>query len=123
MPFEQYIFGLAGEYMIHDNQGMLGSGLLPKQITRRDAIKAGGVAAVGLAFRKLLIGSIYPKPVFSAYTFPESPVTPQFWPGRTKPRALGTKFEGGNVHIHDQNPDKVSVSYDGPWTSLSPRLS
>ena len=36
-----------------------------RRISRRDAIKAGGIAAVGLAFSKPVIETIYPRPAFA----------------------------------------------------------
>jgi hypothetical protein len=36
--------------------------LLQKRISRRDAMKAGGIAAVGLAFSKPIIETIHPRP-------------------------------------------------------------
>lgn len=40
--------------------------LLERQISRRNALKAGGVAAVGLAFSKPLIETLRPRPAFAA---------------------------------------------------------
>jgi len=40
---------------------------LKRQITRRQAIKAGGTTALGLTFAKPLIRTIYPKPAFANY--------------------------------------------------------
>ena len=45
--------------------------LLGRPITRRTAIKAGGIAAVGLAFSKPIIETIHPRPAFAQL----SPVT------------------------------------------------
>ena len=39
--------------------------LLDRRVSRRDAIKAGGIAALGLAFAKPVIETIYPKPIFA----------------------------------------------------------
>jgi hypothetical protein len=39
--------------------------LLGKQLSRRDAIKAGGIAVLGLTFTKPVIETIYPKPAFA----------------------------------------------------------
>ena len=39
--------------------------MLERRITRRAAIKAGGIAAVGLTFAKPIIETIYPKPIFA----------------------------------------------------------
>ena len=39
--------------------------ILEQRITRRAAIKAGGIAAVGLAFSKPIIETIHPKPIFA----------------------------------------------------------
>ena len=39
--------------------------LLGQRVTRREAIKAGGIAALGLAFSKPIIETIYPKPIFA----------------------------------------------------------
>ena len=41
------------------------SEILRRRISRRTAIKAGGVAAVGLAFSKPVIETIYPRPAFA----------------------------------------------------------
>jgi hypothetical protein len=58
------------------------SGILSRAITRRQAIKAGGIAAVGLAFSKPLIETIYPKPAFANYvTNRFIGCTPGFWQG------------------------------------------
>lgn len=40
---------------------------LNRHITRREAIKASGIAALGLAFSKPIIETIYPKPAFANY--------------------------------------------------------
>ena len=45
--------------------------ILKRRITRRQAIKAGGIAAVGLVFSKPLIETIRPKPAFANYHFDE----------------------------------------------------
>lgn len=63
--------------MMQDDRTTQGFGFGVKQITRRDAIKAGGIAAVGLAFSKPLIESIYPKSAFADYVT-EPPLTTQF---------------------------------------------
>ena len=39
--------------------------MLERLITRRSAIKAGGIAAVGLAFSKPIIHTIHPGPTFN----------------------------------------------------------
>ena len=39
--------------------------MLERRITRRAAIKAGGIAAVGLAFSKPVIETINPRPAFA----------------------------------------------------------
>jgi len=39
---------------------------LGTEITRREALKIGGLGAVGLAFTKPLIDTIYPKPAFAS---------------------------------------------------------
>ena len=41
--------------------------ILKQGLTRRQVIRAGGIAAVGLAFTKPLIETIYPKPAFANY--------------------------------------------------------
>ena len=46
-----------------------------RRISRRAAIKAGGIAAVGLAFSKPLIETIYPKSAF-AQASPKPPTGP-----------------------------------------------
>ena len=46
-----------------------------RRISRRDAIKAGGIAAVGLAFSKPVIETIYPKAAF-AQASPPPPTGP-----------------------------------------------
>lgn len=55
---------------------------LSQGLTRRQLIKAGGIAAVGLAFTKPLIDTIYPKPAFAGY-IPREPgsegCTPGYW--------------------------------------------
>ena len=55
--------------------------LLDRRINRRDAIKAGGVAALGLAFAKPVIETIYPKPISIKDTavFPEYAEQKDFW--------------------------------------------
>ena len=50
---------------------------LNRAVTRRQAIKAGGIAAVGLAFSKPLIETLYPKPAFANYV--AKGCTPGFW--------------------------------------------
>ena len=42
-------------------------GYLRRKITRRQAIKAGGLAALGLAFSKPIIDTIRPTPLFAQY--------------------------------------------------------
>ena len=41
--------------------------VLGRAITRRQAIKLGGIAVVGLAFSKPIIETIVPKPAFADY--------------------------------------------------------
>ena len=53
---------------------------LNRAVTRRQAIKAGGIAAVGLAFSKPLIETIMPKPAFAQYVRLIG-CTPGFWQG------------------------------------------
>ena len=40
---------------------------LERRINRRQAIKTGGLVAIGLVFSKPLINTIYPKPAFADY--------------------------------------------------------
>jgi len=47
---------------------------LRKNITRRQALKAGGIAALGLTFSKPFVDTIRPRPVFAEYGG-----TPGFW--------------------------------------------
>ena len=42
--------------------------MLERRITRRSAIKAGGIAAVGLAFSKPVIETLHPGPAFAQMT-------------------------------------------------------
>lgn len=42
--------------------------ILNRAITRRQAIRAGGIAVVGLAFSKPLIETVMPKPAFAQYS-------------------------------------------------------
>ena len=57
---------------------------MKKRISRRRAIKAGGIAAVGLVFSKPVIETIRPKPAFANYGVqPSSPSEKHGW------RALG----------------------------------
>jgi len=55
-----------------------------RRISRRDAIKAGGIAAVGLAFSKPIIETIYPKAAF-AQVSPAPTLTPTPPQPTTKP--------------------------------------
>jgi hypothetical protein len=59
------------------------TGLLSRPITRRQAIMAGGIAVVGLAFSKPLIQTVMPKPAFANYvpTTTGRGCTPGFWGG------------------------------------------
>lgn len=56
---------------------------LRKNITRRQALKAGGIAALGLAFSKPIIDTIRPTPIFANYEPPPPDggdgCTPGFW--------------------------------------------
>ena len=56
---------------------------LKRRITRRQAVKAGGLAAIGLIFSKPLIDTISPRPVFANYEPPNGGepegCTPGFW--------------------------------------------
>ena len=57
---------------------------LNRAITRRQAIRAGGIAVVGLAFSKPLIETILPKPAFANYIAQSTPTpgpTPTPQPG------------------------------------------
>ena len=49
---------------------------LKKRITRRQAIKVGGIAAIGLVFSKPVIETIRPKPAFAQYKVPDPPGGP-----------------------------------------------
>lgn len=100
--------------MMQDDRNTQEFGLLAKQITRRDAIKAGGIAAVGLAFSKPLIETIYPKPAFAGYLVTDPPLKTQFCPDGVRPRALGMRYVGGNELIHTQDGGKAGVPFDAP---------
>lgn len=50
---------------------------LSSKISRRQAIKAGGLAALGLAFSKPIVSTIMPTPAFANYA--TSGCTPGFW--------------------------------------------
>lgn len=59
---------------------------LKRQITRRQVVKLGGVAALGLVFHKPLISSLTPTPVFANYEPPNGDregCTPGFWKNHT----------------------------------------
>lgn len=45
---------------------------LEKAMSRRQAIKVGGMASLGLVFTTPLINTIYPKPAFANYSLPDS---------------------------------------------------
>jgi hypothetical protein len=64
-----------------DQTGVIKS--LRGPITRRQAIKAGGIAVVGLAFSKPLIETVWPKPAFAQYvTVKGQGCTPGYWKQR-----------------------------------------
>ncbi|MFQ6029572.1 MAG: hypothetical protein ACE5Q6_19015, partial [Dehalococcoidia bacterium] len=48
-----------------ENQEQTPKNPMRRTVTRRTALKAGGVAAVGLAFSKPLIETVYPQPAFA----------------------------------------------------------
>ena len=54
-----------------DNRSLEGqdisSAVIQRGLTRRDAVRLGGIAALGLTFSKPLIQTIIPKPAFAAY--------------------------------------------------------
>lgn len=59
---------------------------LKRQITRRQVVKLGGVAALGLVFHKPLISSLTPTPVFANYEPPNGDgegCTPGYWKNHT----------------------------------------
>ena len=62
-------------------------GVLTRRISRRNAIKAGGIAALGLAFSKPLINTIRPPPAFAQVTGP---------PGETPPPATTLNLQVGS---------------------------
>jgi hypothetical protein len=64
------------------------AGLLSRPITRRQAIMAGGIAVVGLAFSKPLIETVMPKPAFANYVTNGGggSCTPGYW--KTHPVSL-----------------------------------
>lgn len=62
-----------------DNNQDKAANYLSRPFTRRQAIKAGGIAAVGLAFSKPLIETIYPKPAFANYVSIKPGCSPGFW--------------------------------------------
>ena len=51
---------------------------LNRRVTRRQAIKAGGIAVIGLVFSTPVINTFRPKPVFANYFIP-SGCTPGYW--------------------------------------------
>lgn len=55
---------------------------LEHRITRRQAIKAGGLIALGLVFHKPIIETIVPKPAFANYVGGQG-CTPGFWKNHT----------------------------------------
>ena len=80
--------------------------ILTRRITRRQAVKAGGIAAVGLAFSKPIISSLHPPPAFA-----------QVSPGP----------DNGLVCIRDQVNDPTPDNHAGGGPPLSqgffPQLS
>lgn len=74
---------------------------LAQPITRRQAIKLGGIAAAGLVFAEPLINTIYPKPAFANYGVEEQPDNTLC---TARPVALVMKYVGGNV-ITNLQPD------------------
>ena len=48
-----------------ENQEPTNRNLIQSRVSRRTALKAGGIAALGLAFSKPLIQTIYPQPAFA----------------------------------------------------------
>ena len=64
-----------------------GVDILGQRITRRSAIKSGGIAAMGLAFSKPVIETINPRPAFAQLSPPPTEPAPplsclvSWWPG------------------------------------------
>ena len=109
--------------MSQDNRPF--GGITPSHITRREAIKVGGIAALGLAFSKPIIGSIFPKPAFANYHIGE-PLDD--WPDLTDPLSPadvggpgtpgdpsdpGVSNHPGSNGNDDDDDDKPQGSSDG----------
>jgi len=70
-----------------ENQEQHPQSLIQRRVSRRAALKAGGIAAVGLAFSKPLIQTIYPQPAFaqlSGTSNANSVSSPNITPGPAK---------------------------------------
>lgn len=90
---------------------------LKRQITRRTAVKLGGVAALGLVFYKPLISSLTPTPVFANYEPPNGDgegCTPGFWKNHTQVWPIATTTTLG------QFPEGTDGPFDFSSANTSP---
>ena len=82
---------------------------LKRRISRRQAIKVGGLAALGMAFSKPLLQTIRPKPAFANYVAPTGACTRQAKVGpvcegvmtEEECAALGFEYEGDGTKCPD----------------------
>lgn len=89
-------------------------GYLRRKITRRQAIKVGGLAALGLAFSKPIIDTIRPTPLFATYGQPSIDWDPDstgtddlaFFPAVLTPSGN----PGTDLYVADPPPELCNVS-------------
>ncbi len=85
---------------------------ISQPITRRQAIKAGGIAAVGFAFSKPAIDTLFPKPAFAQY------VTTQSLPSFEWQCPVGVPPSGSLQVICDPLGDDLIVNVSGQPSSV-----
>lgn len=96
---------------------------LKRQITRRQVVKLGGVAALGLVFHKPLISSLTPTPVFANYEPPNGNgdgCTPGFWKNHTSepPWEIPTSTTLDSIFNFASTPPPPEVKSLGSKTFL-----
>lgn len=98
-----------------------------RQVTRRQVIKAGGLAALGLVFSKPIIDTIRPTPIFAQYGEPEPPFEPPPAPEVPEvgkilfPGSLNGAFIFSTLNPDDGTVQPIPVNHNGAtgWPALS----
>ena len=96
-----------------------GARFLTREVTRRQALRAGGIAALGLVFSKPLIETIRPKPAFAMYLGEEEEVEYEETPTPDQP-AIKPSADLTDLEITDANTSSVVCTFKIINTSDDP---